>query len=580
MDEQKRLILAIVLSMIVLFGYQMVFVKPPEPGESQPSQESVKEQTQSSQSSQLLTDDKSAVSAAPSVPVPDTPQRVDYQTVRVSTPLYNIGISEKGAAIKSFELKNYKKDNIPESQLKELISEKIGQGVLSFDLENQSITGLKDAIYTAKIDVTENSVEQGTKSIEFVWTTVQGYVVKKIFTFSADSYVIDCDVVVENRTATVLNDSIVFTIPGYFDDEIKARSRFAFEGPLLFVGDKYVQVRPDKIEITEKDRKKESKVQEKIDASRFSGQIEWAGFSERYFMTAVMPKEENYTGERRVHLSYVDDWVTTEYIQKMGKLDGGTQGSYSFSFYLGPKSQKVLQDYGHNLKEAVNFGGWYQILDIIGKPLLMIMNGIYSVIPNYGIAIILLTIFVKLVFWPLGTKSYKSMNKMKKVQPLMVEIREKYKDDKQRMNQEVMNLYKTYKVNPASGCLPILVQMPIFIALYRMLYQVIELRHAPFFGWITDLSAPDRLFEFPFAVPFLNDPDGIPLLTLIMGASFLLQQKMAPQGGDPMQQKMMLMMPIIMVVFFINFPSGLVLYMLVNNLLSMGQQYYTQKKFA
>ncbi len=243
---------------------------------------------------------------------------------------------------------------------------------------------------------------------------------------------------------------------------------------------------------------------------------------------------------------------------------------------MGPKSQKVLGQYDNSLKNAINFG----FFNIIAKPLLITMNIIYGVIPNYGIAIILLTILIKLIFWPLGTKSYKSMNKMKKVQPLMMEIREKFKGDKTKMNQETMALYKTYKVNPASGCLPLLVQMPIFFALYRMLYQAIELRHAPFVGWISDLSAPDRLFEFNFAIPMMQAPHGIPMLTLLMGASFLLQQKMTPTAGDPMQAKMMMLMPIFMTVLFINFPAGLVLYMFVNNLISMGQQYYIQKKFS
>jgi YidC/Oxa1 family membrane protein insertase len=169
---------------------------------------------------------------------------------------------------------------------------------------------------------------------------------------------------------------------------------------------------------------------------------------------------------------------------------------------------------------------------------------------------------------------------MKKVQPLMMKIREKYKHDKQKMNQETMALYKTYKVNPAGGCLPMLVQMPIFFALYRMLYQAIELRHAPFLGWIQDLSAPDRLFNFNVTIPFFQEPTGIPVLTLLMGASFLLQQKMSPMTGDPMQARMMMLMPIFMTVIFVNFSSGLVLYMFVNNIISMGQQYYIQKKLA
>jgi len=295
-------------------------------------------------------------------------------------------------------------------------------------------------------------------------------------------------------------------------------------------------------------------------------------------MTVVMPDRAagNDPEDARIKLAYGNDVVTSSFVQRMTRLDPGKQSRYAFTVYMGPKSLKVLSKFDNSLKNAINFG----FFNVLAKPLLMIMNWIHDVIPNYGVAIILLTVLIKLVFWPLGTKSYKSMNEMKKVQPLMMELREKYKDDKQRMNQEIMGLYKTYKVNPASGCLPILVQMPIFFALYRMLYQAIELRHAPFVGWITDLSAPDRLFSFDLAIPMMQAPYGIPLLTLIMGASFFLQQKMTPTAGDPMQAKMMMLMPIFMTVLFINFPAGLVLYMFVNNIISMGQQYYIQKKFS
>jgi YidC/Oxa1 family membrane protein insertase len=172
------------------------------------------------------------------------------------------------------------------------------------------------------------------------------------------------------------------------------------------------------------------------------------------------------------------------------------------------------------------------------------------------------------------------MSEMRKIQPLMQEVRDKYKDDKAKMNQEMMALYRTYKINPMGGCLPMLIQLPVFFALYRMLYQVIELRHAPFIWWINDLAAPDRLFHFSFKIPFMEAPYGIPVLTLIMGATMLLQQKMTPTPGDPTQAKMMMLMPVVFTVIFINFSSGLVLYWLVSNLLSIAQQYYTQKKLA
>ena len=169
---------------------------------------------------------------------------------------------------------------------------------------------------------------------------------------------------------------------------------------------------------------------------------------------------------------------------------------------------------------------------------------------------------------------------MKRLQPLMTEIREKYKGNKKKINEEMMGLYKTYKINPMGGCLPMVVQIPVFFALYRMLYQAIELRHAPFFLWINDLSAPDRLFHFNFSIPFMEPPYGIPVLTVIMGGTMFLQQKMSPPMGDATQAKMMMMMPIVFTFIFINFSSGLVLYWLVNNVLSIAQQYYIQKKYA
>ncbi len=578
MDEQKRLVLAVVLAMIVLFGYQKFFVKPPEQLEQPPAIENQEKSVPQTETEQAVADSLSQAASLPVEAVVPAPVRENYRTIQVSTPLYDIAISEKGAAVKSFKLKKYKAFNTAESPMKQLVSDQLPNGTMFFDLEGNSIAGLADAVYTAKVDSDVTSLNQGRQTIEFSWSTAQGYVVKKALTFSADSYMIDCNITIENRTTGALNDSIVISVPGIYNEEIKKQSRFAFHGPILYMGGEYVSVKPDKVKITDKDRKKESKVQEKINNSRFSGQIDWAGLTEQYFMTAVIPehKDDKASIDGRVQLSYVDDFVTTRYIRKMDRLDPGTPGEYKFSFYMGPKSEQVLSKYGNNLEEAVNYG----FFNIIAKPLVQIMNIIYGVIPNYGVAIILLTVLIKLIFWPLGTKSYKSMNEMKKVQPLMAEIREKYKDDKQRMNQEIMGLYKTYKVNPMGGCLPLLVQMPIFFALYRMLYLAIELRHAPFLGWITDLSAPDRLFEFGFSIPMMQEPYGIPMLTLIMGASFFLQQKMSPTAGDPMQAKMMMFMPVMMTVIFINFPSGLVLYMFVNNIISMGQQYYIQKKFS
>jgi YidC/Oxa1 family membrane protein insertase len=181
---------------------------------------------------------------------------------------------------------------------------------------------------------------------------------------------------------------------------------------------------------------------------------------------------------------------------------------------------------------------------------------------------------IKLLFWPLTHKSFKSMKSMKKVQPKIAEAREKYKNDKEKLNLELMNIYKANKVNPLGGCLPMVLQIPVFFALYRMLNGAVSLRHEPFMLWINDLTAPDRL-PIGINIPYVGD--GLPVLTILMGASMFLQQKMTPMAGDPRQEQIMLFMPIIFTFFFLNFPSGLVLYWLVNNVLSIAQQYWINR---
>jgi len=302
--------------------------------------------------------------------------------------------------------------------------------------------------------------------------------------------------------------------------------------------------------------------------------MQWIAIEDRYFMKSLIPAEPL---QATMKLSLVDESLIVSRLQSPEKsIASGDQVSYEYQVFFGPKSMKLLNSLGYNLGEAIQFG----MFGFIAKPLLWFMNFIFSIIPNYGVAIIILTIVTKIVLWPLGNKSYKSMNEMKKIQPLMAELREKHKNDKKQMNQELMALYKTYKINPMGGCLPMVLQIPVFFALYRMLYQAIELRHTPFLLWINDLSAPDRLFHFGFSIPFMQPPYGIPVLTLVMGATMFLQQKMSPPPGDPAQAKMMMLMPIVFTFIFINFSSGLVLYWLVNNVLSIGQQYYIQKKFA
>jgi len=255
-------------------------------------------------------------------------------------------------------------------------------------------------------------------------------------------------------------------------------------------------------------------------------------------------------------------WFAVSERAPIARIDAPEErGSAHYQVFLGPKDRETLVAAGHQLDRALDFG-WFWFIAI---PLLSGLRLLHRFIPNYGVNIILLTTIVKAVTLPLTQTSMKSMKAMQKLQPEMQRLRERYKDDQTTLQKEVMELYKRHRVNPVSGCLPMLLQLPIFVGLYNALMHSIELRHAPFMLWINDLSAPDRLQVAGI---------GIPVLVILMGASMLLQQWMTPQQGDPAQQRMMMIMPLVFTFISFNFPSGLVLYWLVNNLLSMGQQWY------
>jgi YidC/Oxa1 family membrane protein insertase len=317
---------------------------------------------------------------------------------------------------------------------------------------------------------------------------------------------------------------------------------------------------------------KELKIKKSHEEERIEGNIDWLAYENEYFISTIVP--ETFSKALFTGTKLLSGVLEGTHITEPVPIQPSGSASARYSLYFGPRDLGILKKEGNKLDKAINFG-W---TDIIAKPLLYILRFFEKYIHNYGLAIIILTIIVKVLFWPLTHKSYKSMGEMKKLQPRLLKLKEKYKNDRQAMNREMMTLYRTYKINPMSGCLPMIVQLPVFFALFRVLGSAIELRHAPFFLWINDLSAPDRLFSFPFSVPLMAPPYGIPVLTLLMGASMFLQQKMTPTPGDPAQARIMMLLPLIFTFFFINFPSGLVLYWLVNNLISIGQQYHIMKR--
>ena len=554
MSMELRMLLAIILSFGIFFLYQVVFVKeaPQENNEPVPKAQEANKQPLAIDEDVRVLDEKPLQEE-----VGVTSPVRQGRTITVSTSLYVAEFTEDGGTLKTFKLKNYKESMGIDAPMKELVvlSDEPAY-TLGVSFLGERVGGLKGAVFDASAGSDLMDVTERNKRLIFTWTSSEGITIVKTYTFSPDAYEIGLGIKVRNFSPEAIDNNLTISLRNSLNGA--EESRYVFSGPAALINGEL----------------KEIKIKKIAKQDKYVGRIGWMAYEDQYFVSAVIPQKAR---EASVGLGITSTQVLeATYIDPSGPVPPGTERTYQYRVYFGPKSLESLGSVGADLAKIVDFG----FFDIIAKPLLHVMNFLHRYLPNYGVVIIIITIIVKLLFWPLSNKSYQSMSQMKKLQPKMAELRAKYKNDKKMMNQEIMNLYKLYKVNPLGGCLPMIFQIPVFFAFYKMLYQAIELRHAPFFLWIDDLSAPDRLFSFDFTIPMMAAPYGIPVLTIIMGASMFLQQKMSPPPGDPTQAKMMMFMPIFFTFIFINFPSGLVLYWLVNNILSMGQQYYVTKKTA
>ncbi len=552
MSTELRMLLAIVLSFAVFFVYQFLFHKEP------PVQEQERTSTDMAVEQETPTVEEGVTvlgEEPPGEEAPEVPEAHPGRTIAVSTPLFLAELAERGGAFKTFRLKHYNESAQPNAPMQELIhaeDTEICTPVASFS--GGPLAEVRGAVFRATTNADLIEVTEARKEVAFTWTSPEGIGISKIYSFFPDTYEIGLEIRVRNLSSSEIADRLTLSLR---DSPKKTnRGRYVFSGPAAFINGELKEIDTKKI----------------ANEGSYTGRITWAANEDQYFISAIIP-EKVQEGELRLTLG-PSAVIENTYIDHSGPVAPKTERAYRYKLYFGPKSLEALGRVGPQLRRIVDFG----FFDIIAKPLLHAMNFIHRYIPNYGIAIIFITVIVKLLFWPLSNKSYQSMSQMKRLQPKMAEIRAKFKNDKKMMNQELMNLYRVYKVNPLGGCLPMVLQIPVFFAFYKMLYQAIELRHAPFCLWINDLSAPDRLFSFNFKIPLMEPPYGIPVLTLVMGASMFFQQKMSPPPGDPTQAKMMMLMPIFFTFIFINFPSGLVLYWLVNNILSMAQQSYITKK--
>lgn len=377
-------------------------------------------------------------------------------------------------------------------------------------------------------------------------TRHDGLAVTKTFVFRPDAYLVEVRHRVENQRGEPVQMRLFAQIKRD-DKTVLGESRFSF-GPKPYLG----------AALTTDDSRYEKLTFDELKEGKFTATVHggWIAFLQHYFLSAWIadPDQTNsFYGRRRNDGTY-----QVGYSSPLSTVAAGGVGEWHTEIYAGPKDQNRLEQIAPNLNLTVDYGFlWW-----LAVPLFKILNWIEGVVGNWGVAIILLTVLVKLALFPLSAASYRSMANMRRVSPQMKRLQERYADDRQKLSQEMMALYKKEKVNPLGGCLPMLLPMPIFLALYWVLFESVELRHAPFVFWIHDLSAMDPYFVLP----------------LLMGASMFTMQLMSPAMGDPMQQRMMRLMPIMFTALFLFFPAGLVLYWLVNNVLSMAQQWYVMRQ--
>ena len=541
--DTYRAFLAIIISFVILLGYQYFFVGFDKPAPvTEPVQTQQGEQAPPAAPTGPTMPEATAKTTAP---VPPPVYNREPKNVTIDTELYTATVSEDGGTVRSFVLKKHKETNEKGSPGMQLVKTDASQG---FPLQFSWGSAVSpQVLYDSDQQNVKLSADKSKAELRMVGQAANGLLVERVYGFDNDSYLIDISIKVKNTAERLLQGNPQLQlVNAKFETGGSPADGFLFGGPAAFINGELLEIKAD----TFKDGPK-----------TFQGTIEWAGFEGNYFLCGMVPLEgagASFT------VQGTESLAKTFLAGNIDTLQPGTEKEYKYRLFYGPKKLDMLKTIGSNLDRSVDFG-WF---DVIAKPTLWLLNLFYDYCRNYGIAIILVTILFKAAFWPISQKGMKSMKNMQKLQPKMVKIREKYKSDPTRMNQEVMNLYKTYKVNPLGGCLPMVLQIPVFFALYKVLLQSIELRHAPFMLWITDLSAPDRLW-LGFDIPYLG---GLPVLTLLMGASMFFQQKLSPTTADPTQAKIMQFLPIIFTFMFLNFASGLVLYWFVNNLLSILQQ--------
>jgi len=533
--DTKRLVLFVIFSMSILMLWE-AWQRQNAPAEVLPQTSSIAQ-------------DASVPSQSANVPANVAKAEItdnnDYkllsgQRISVTTDLFKANIETVGGDLRRLELLKHRASENDTSNF--VLLDDAGKpmtyvaqsGLIGGDLPSHK------SVFSSAATSYQMQDGKDTLEVRLSWAG-NGVTVDKIYTFHRNNYVIDVTYVVNNGTAVAFTPAVYYQIVHDKDSNQGSKLMPTFTGGSYFTD-------------ATKFKKLSFSAMQK-EPLKLTANDGWVGLLQHYFVSAWIPKDgltrEFYTKKLTEHMYIIGTKST------LTSIAPGASLTIPARLFSGPQTKDDLIAAAPGLEFTVDYG-W---LTVVASPLFWMLSKIHGVVLNWGIAIILLTVLIKAAFFKLSATSYRSMAKMRELAPRLQSMKEKFGDDKQKMQAAMMDLYKTEKINPMGGCLPILVQIPVFISLYWMLLGSIELRHAPFFGWIHDLSAIDPYYILP----------------IFMGATMIIQTYLNPPPTDPLQAKVMKIMPVVFSVFFFFFPAGLVLYWLVNNVLSIAQQWYINK---
>ncbi len=546
---EKRVVIFLIISLTIIIGYDYVLKELgllPQPSKTQELGSSEPSTPVRSDSGQPPTSVGIAGQPGTSLNREATTEQshrnqaggtaLDEQTVQVDTTLFRASFTNRGAVVKSWELKRYYASASDGQKLVQLINpETKFRRPLALTVEDQALTKLLgEALYQVERDFESLDSMHPSGHVTFRFADPdRKLLIEKQLTFHHDSYVVDIALKTEGLTGPFdiglgTNFGIVEWGEGFI----------GLIGSASLVDGKVEKETPD----TESERK---------------GAVRWVALQDKYFLSVLMPSRASSALAKKEGDKLVSAGVRM--------ASPGVGPALTLKLFAGPKEYDTLRALNVGLEDTIDFGwfifGSWSFVKAVAKPIFYVLRFLHDYTHNYGLTIILLTVGIKLLFVPLQYKSYKSMKQMQVIQPKVLALQTKYKDDRDRLNKELIKLYRDHRVNPVGGCLPMVLQMPVFVALFNILYMTIDLRQAPFTLWIKDLSVQDPYYVLP----------------LVMGATMVIQQKITPTTMDPTQAKIMLILPVFMTFLFITFPAGLVLYWLTNNVLTIGQQIITDR---